>query len=99
MAKHRVTRENLRDRHSFTAFQSSHSASSLPSYPLNSSWTNRILAANDFGAVQINVANIDPSTGKSTKTSTTFALCGFIRGHGEADEALSQLVIKGDKGK
>ena len=60
-----------------------------------SSWTNRILAANDFGSVQINVGNIDPVTGKYTKTSTSYGLCGFIRGHAEADEALSALVKRG----
>lgn len=49
--------------------------------PRKCSWTNRILAANDFGAVQINVANIDPITGVYTKSFETYALCGFIRGH------------------
>ena len=63
---------------------------------INSSWTNRILSASDFGSVQINVANIDPVTGKFDKSSTTYAICGFIRGHGEADEALTALVKKGD---
>ena len=49
--------------------------------PRKCSWTNRILAANDFGAVQINVAQIDPATGVYTKQYDTYALCGFIRGH------------------
>ena len=106
------------------------------SLSLLSSWTNRILAANDFGSVQVNVANIDPATGKfgkskikwiiwlsyfmcsdavespdlllshpiltlsqmlthfkhTDKTAATYALCGFIRGHSEADEALTDLV-------
>eukprot|EP00605_Chrysophyceae_sp_TOSAG23-4_P001713 GSChrysophyteH1.ASY1.ANO1.1882.1 assembled CDS len=60
--------------------------------PRKCSWTNRILAANDFGSVQINVANIDPVTGKHDKSSTTYALCGFIRGHAEGDEALTDLT-------
>mmetsp|Transcript_9096 Transcript_9096/g.13691 ORF Transcript_9096/g.13691 Transcript_9096/m.13691 type:complete len:86 (+) Transcript_9096:91-348(+) len=64
--------------------------------PRKCSWTNRILAANDFGAVQINVANVDPETGISTKTNTTFALCGFVRQHAEGDEALTALVSKND---
>ena len=29
--------------------------------------------------MQINVANVDPVTGVYTKTSTTYALCGYIR--------------------
>ena len=49
--------------------------------PRKCSWTNRILGANDFGAVQINVATIDPVTGVYTKSFDTFAMCGFIRGH------------------
>jgi small subunit ribosomal protein S21e len=49
--------------------------------PRKCSWTNRILAANDFGAVQINVANIDPATGVYTKTSAAYAISGFVRGH------------------
>jgi len=46
--------------------------------------------------VQINVAEIDEK-GKYTKTSKTFALCGFIRGHGEGDEALATLVKRDAK--
>eukprot|EP00341_Mesodinium_pulex_P003877 CAMPEP_0116899160 /NCGR_PEP_ID=MMETSP0467-20121206/7779_1 /TAXON_ID=283647 /ORGANISM="Mesodinium pulex, Strain SPMC105" /LENGTH=82 /DNA_ID=CAMNT_0004571803 /DNA_START=52 /DNA_END=300 /DNA_ORIENTATION=- len=64
--------------------------------PRKCSWTNRILAASDFGAVQINVADIDPVTGVSTKTSKTYALCGFVRQHGEGDEALTALTAKAD---
>lgn len=61
---------------------------------LHSSWTNRILSANDFGSVQVVVGDIDPATGKFLKTTTTYALCGFIRGHSEGDEALTDLVNK-----
>eukprot|EP01033_Poteriospumella_lacustris_P013217 gene13218-9466_t len=60
--------------------------------PRKCSWTNRVLAANDFGAVQINVADIDPTTGTKLKTSSTFAISGFIRGHSEGDEALTALA-------
>jgi small subunit ribosomal protein S21e len=61
-----------------------------------SSWTNRILAANDHGCVQLNVANIDPITGLYTKSSTTFALCGYIRAQAEGDTALLELIKKND---
>mmetsp|Transcript_42454 Transcript_42454/g.73853 ORF Transcript_42454/g.73853 Transcript_42454/m.73853 type:complete len:81 (-) Transcript_42454:86-328(-) len=64
--------------------------------PRKCSWTNRILAANDHGAVQINVANVDPATGLFTKTSTTYALSGYIRAQSEGDEALTALVKKND---
>ena len=44
--------------------------------------------------MQINVANIDPVTGKFDKTAKTYGVCGFIRGHAEGDEALTALVEK-----
>ena len=65
-----------------------------PSPPPLSSATNRILAANDFGSVQINVGKVDPVTGRWTRQSDSYGLCGFIRGHAEADESLWTLVKK-----
>ena len=62
-----------------------------------SSWTNRLLAANDHGAIQVNLANIDPVTGLYNKSYTTFALCGFLRQRGESDEALTELARKDGK--
>jgi hypothetical protein len=56
-----------------------------------------VLAANDFGSVQINVANIDAS-GKFDKTVKTYGLCGFIRGHAEGDEALLALTKRDGTG-
>mmetsp|Transcript_115729 Transcript_115729/g.226975 ORF Transcript_115729/g.226975 Transcript_115729/m.226975 type:complete len:83 (-) Transcript_115729:85-333(-) len=64
--------------------------------PRKCSWTNRILSAHDHGAVQLNIANIDPVTGQYTKTSTTFALCGYLRSQSEGDEALTALARKND---
>ncbi len=46
--------------------------------------------------MQINVANIDPVTGKFDKTAKTYGICGFIRGHAEGDEALTTLVEQAD---
>ena len=62
----------------------------------HSSWTNRILAANDFGAVQVNIAKIDPVTGVYTKANTTYGLSGSLRAQCESDEALTALVRKTD---
>eukprot|EP00227_Mantoniella_beaufortii_P015621 CAMPEP_0197582238 /NCGR_PEP_ID=MMETSP1326-20131121/5513_1 /TAXON_ID=1155430 /ORGANISM="Genus nov. species nov., Strain RCC2288" /LENGTH=67 /DNA_ID=CAMNT_0043146285 /DNA_START=76 /DNA_END=275 /DNA_ORIENTATION=- len=53
--------------------------------PRKCSWTNRLIGAKDHASVQINVANIDASTGKFEGDIQTYALCGFIRGKGEAD--------------
>ncbi|CAM9680648.1 unnamed protein product, partial [Phaeothamnion confervicola] len=58
------------------------------------SWTNRLLQAQDHASVQINVGRIDPSTGKFTGESDVYALSGYIRHKGEADEALTTLDAK-----
>ncbi|CAE7357767.1 RPS21 [Symbiodinium sp. KB8] len=64
--------------------------------PRKCSWTNRLIAAKDHASVQINVADIDPTTGKYEGDYQTYALCGFIRAKGEADLALTELVAKAD---
>ena len=64
--------------------------------PRKCSWTNRILAADDFGSVQINVANIDPVTGKFDKSYNAYGICGFVRGNAEGDEALASVVTTAD---
>lgn len=64
--------------------------------PRKCSWTNRILISKDHGAVQINVANVDPETGLATGDSSPFALCGYLRFTAEADMALTELVKKND---
>ena len=58
---------------------------------LYSSATNRILTAKDHGSVQINIAKVD-AEGRLTGQNETFALCGFVRRKGLADEALYRLV-------
>ena len=41
---------------------------------------------------QINVGKLDPVTGKFTGESDVYALAGYLRGRGEADEALTCLT-------
>jgi small subunit ribosomal protein S21e len=60
--------------------------------PRKCSYTNKILAANDTAAVQINVGDIDPETGLYTKSYKTYALCGYLRSQAEADMGLSTLI-------
>lgn len=62
----------------------------------HSSYTNRLITAKDHAAVQINVGNVDPSTGRYTGEFKTFALCGYIRNKGEGDMALSFLMDKAE---
>jgi small subunit ribosomal protein S21e len=64
--------------------------------PRKCSWTNRLLTAKDHGAVQINVANVDPVTGKATGDCATFALSGYLRFRAEGDMALGELVRQSD---
>jgi len=64
--------------------------------PRKCSWTNRLLTAKDHGAVQINVANVDPVTGLATGDASTFALSGCLRFRSEGDMALFELVKAND---
>jgi len=61
--------------------------------PRKCSATNRLIEAKDHGSVQINIGHVNAS-GAYTGSYTTFALCGFIRQEGKADEALSRLWEK-----
>eukprot|EP00518_Triparma_eleuthera_P000332 CAMPEP_0182462470 /NCGR_PEP_ID=MMETSP1319-20130603/6720_1 /TAXON_ID=172717 /ORGANISM="Bolidomonas pacifica, Strain RCC208" /LENGTH=83 /DNA_ID=CAMNT_0024661905 /DNA_START=157 /DNA_END=408 /DNA_ORIENTATION=- len=64
--------------------------------PRKCSYTNRLIPAKDHGAVQLNVANIDPVTGLYTGESTAYALTGYIRNKAEGDMALTTLVQEKD---
>ena len=48
-------------------------------------------------SVQINVGTIDVNTGLYTNTYKTYALSGYVRGKGESDMALTDLVRKQDE--
>jgi small subunit ribosomal protein S21e len=50
-----------------------------------------LITSDDYAAVQINVGDVDPSTGKYTGTFKTFAICGYLRDKGESDMALTAL--------
>ena len=53
-------------------------------------WSNQ---AKDKASVQINVGHVGPD-GVYTGEFTTMALCGFVRGMGEADGAFDRLWTK-----
>lgn len=65
----------------------------LPPRP-RSSWTKRLITSDDYSAVQINVGDVDPVTGKYTGTFKTFAISGYLRDKGESDMALTALVAQ-----
>mmetsp|Transcript_9864 Transcript_9864/g.14685 ORF Transcript_9864/g.14685 Transcript_9864/m.14685 type:complete len:89 (-) Transcript_9864:52-318(-) len=64
--------------------------------PRKCSYTTRLISAKDHGAVQINVGNVDPTTGLFTGESKAIALAGYIRSKSQGDMALSYLVQKSD---
>jgi len=61
--------------------------------PRKCSATNRLIHAKDKAAVQLNIAHVN-ADGVYMGDYTTMALCGFIRGMGEADGFLDRLWTK-----
>merc|ERR1711957_481771 len=59
--------------------------------PRKGSATNRLIAAKEHGAVQLNVGQVDEN-GVYTNDFYTFALAGFIRTRGESDSCLNRLL-------
>ncbi|GAB5356153.1 hypothetical protein AAMO2058_000266700 [Amorphochlora amoebiformis] len=62
-------------------------------YPRKCSATNRLIAAKDHASVQINIGHVD-SNGSYTNEYSTFALCGYIRFKGRADDAINRLAAE-----
>ncbi|KAK3216623.1 hypothetical protein GRF29_1g481645 [Pseudopithomyces chartarum] len=59
--------------------------------PRKCSATNRLIRPDDHASVQISVANVSED-GRLTGENTSFALCGFVRAMGEADDSLNRLA-------
>jgi len=62
--------------------------------PRKCSASNRIIHAKDHASIQINIADVDPITGRMTETSRMYAICGAIRSMGESDDCISRLAKK-----
>merc|ERR1711879_864085 len=60
--------------------------------PRKCSASNRIIAAKDHASIQINIAEVDETTGRMTGQNKTYAICGFIRKMGESDDSLVRLA-------
>ena len=56
-----------------------------------SSATGKLITAKDHASVQINIGDVD-SEGRLTGTTKTYALSGFVRSVGEADDSLNRLT-------
>merc|ERR1711879_548335 len=62
--------------------------------PRKCSASNRIIAAKDHASIQMNIADVDPETGRMTGTWKTYAICGAIRRMGESDDCINRLAKK-----
>lgn len=62
--------------------------------PRKCSATNRIIKAKDHASVQINVVNVDEAGRAIPNSFTTYALSGYVRARGEADDSLNRLASK-----
>jgi small subunit ribosomal protein S21e len=60
--------------------------------PRKCSASNRIIYAKDYASIQINLAEVDETTGRMTGQNRTYAICGEIRRMGESDDCLIQLA-------
>lgn len=60
--------------------------------PRKCSASNRIISAKDHASIQINIADVDPTTGRMTGSNITYAICGNIRRMGESDDSLIRLA-------
>ncbi|CAF1501301.1 unnamed protein product [Adineta ricciae] len=56
--------------------------------------SNKIIAAKDHAAVQLDIAEVDERTGVATGKNRTYALCGSIRMMGESDDSLVRLATR-----
>ncbi|KAL0084844.1 30S ribosomal protein S21e [Phycomyces blakesleeanus] len=61
--------------------------------PRKCSATNRLITAKDHASIQLNVAEVN-AEGRSTKSFSTYALCGFVRKNAEADDSLNRLATQ-----
>ncbi|CAM9024445.1 unnamed protein product [Wickerhamomyces anomalus] len=60
--------------------------------PRKCSATNRIIKAKDHASVQINIVNVDEEGRAIPNNFTTYALSGYVRARGEADDSLNRLA-------
>ena len=62
--------------------------------PRKCSWTNRLIASTDRGAVQFRVAHTDAKGVMKKGEYTYISLSGFIRSKGDSDMAVNELAKK-----
>merc|ERR1712062_243146 len=62
--------------------------------PRKCSANNRIIAAKDHASIQMNIVDVDETTGRMTSAFKTYAICGQIRRMGESDDCINRLAKK-----
>lgn len=61
--------------------------------PRKCSSSSRIIAANDHASIQIDIVDVDPTTGRLIEgKSTCYAICGKLRRMGESDDCILRLA-------
>ncbi|KAM5135962.1 small ribosomal subunit protein eS21 isoform 1-T1 [Mantella aurantiaca] len=60
--------------------------------PRKCSASNRIIGAKDHASIQMNIAEVEKTTGRVTGQYKTYAICGSIRRMGESDDAILRLA-------
>ena len=55
--------------------------------------TGRIIRAKDHASVQLSVGKVDEN-GRYTGDNQAYAICGFVRAMGEADDSFNRLAQK-----
>ncbi|GFU05796.1 40S ribosomal protein S21 [Nephila pilipes] len=62
--------------------------------PRKCSASNRIIHAKDHASIQINIAEVDETTGRYNGSMKSYAICGDIRRMGESDDCIARLAKK-----
>ncbi|KRZ13812.1 Deoxycytidylate deaminase [Trichinella zimbabwensis] len=56
--------------------------------------SSRIVSAKDHASVQIEIAKVNPVTGKMTGDTEKYAISGAIRRMGESDDSINRLAVR-----
>lgn len=56
--------------------------------------TNRLITPKDHASVQFSIADVDEYGVAVPGQATTYAICGFVRGQGESDDAVNRLATE-----
>lgn len=62
---------------------------------MRSSATNNLIGASDHASIQVDIANVDKSTGVMIPDQVkSYVFCGSVRAMGETDDTLNRLATE-----